>query len=874
MKFLALVTILLIIISLPLNAEITLDGTLGRTGPLPGPNYRIGAELGQQHGRNLFHSFRDFNLKSHESATFSGPNRVNNIIGRVTGGNPSNIDGLIRSTIPNANLYFLNPYGIMFGPHAKLDVQGSFHASTADYLRLQDGGRFEARQPNNSWLTVAPVEAFGFLSDSPTRLAIENSQLSTYPEKTFSLVGGDITITGAQINAPNGRISLASVASSGEVIPTDDGLNLASFKQFGNLSLTDHARVTTTGKSGGEIYIRGGQLLLKQAKVNANTLENGNKGKIDIIVNRLNLIGGAQIGNIYQDYVVIDTAISSATISDGDAGDIRIKATESVTLTKAAIFANSGELDLEMNEDNASLSHAQGHAGLILIETEQLTLDNAVIESDAFSIGQGGDIILKVTGNTTLSDSHIGVNVFDGTDVTADRVGTILLETRQLDLTNVIISSSTFGSGTGGNITLKVDGSITLSQGAIFVNAKNHAPLFHDDNAAPPSNDKTAPSHDQTAPSTDKQSNDNPTQSSGDAGTILIQARELILTDRSNISSSTEGTGNGGHIYINATESVIVQNPAESAQTQGVRGSQGRYGIEAVSIGKQADSGDAGDIWLETPQLILTDRGDLNTSSLGGGDAGNIHLTVTELDMSNHAKIASSNLGSGNAGHILINAQQLRLQNAHITTQAKSAQGGDITIYTDKLVYSLGSGINTSVRGGTGDGGNITLESPQFLVLNQGHIKAQAYEGRGGNIHITSEQLIASPCSQISASSKLGIDGEVEIDAPEVNLDDFLVVLPGSFVDVSGQLQSPCTVVGVARNSFVVKRIAGSPPSPDDWNSNWRVLLPPEGEPRPNQITSRGSKDSKDASAGMAHNGLVFQPHAAQESSVVDEQLF
>ncbi|OQY49271.1 MAG: hypothetical protein B6247_23990, partial [Candidatus Parabeggiatoa sp. nov. 2] len=98
---------------------------------------------------------------------------------------------------------------------------------------------------------------------------------------------------------------------------------------------------------------------------------------------------------------------------------------------------------------------------------------------------------------------------------------------------------------------------------------------------------------------------------------------------------------------------------------------------------------------------------------------------------------------------------------------------------------SLDSGINTSVRGGTGDGGNITIESPQFLVLNQGHIKAQAYEGRGGNIQITSEQLIASPCSQISASSKLGIDGEVEIDAPEVNLDDFLVVLPGSFVDAS-----------------------------------------------------------------------------------------
>jgi hypothetical protein len=118
------------------------------------------------------------------------------------------------------------------------------------------------------------------------------------------------------------------------------------------------------------------------------------------------------------------------------------------------------------------------------------------------------------------------------------------------------------------------------------------------------------------------------------------------------------------------------------------------------------------------------------------------------------------------------------------------------------------------------------------------------------------------------------LDGKVEIDAPEVNLDDFLVVLPGGFVDASEQLQPPCTVAGVARNRFVVKRLAGSPPSPGDLQSNRLVLVQPEGESRQNQITSRGSKDSKNASAGMAHNGLAFQPHANQDSRVVDEQLF
>ncbi len=138
---------------------MTLDGTLGRGGALPGPDYLIGADLGRQKDGNLFHSFQYFNLQIHEIATFSGPNSVSNIISRVTGGNPSNIEGLIRSTIPNADMYFLNPYGIMFGENARLDVQGSFHASTADYLRLRDGGSFDARNHRSSLLTVAPVES-------------------------------------------------------------------------------------------------------------------------------------------------------------------------------------------------------------------------------------------------------------------------------------------------------------------------------------------------------------------------------------------------------------------------------------------------------------------------------------------------------------------------------------------------------------------------------------------------------------------------------------------------------------------------------------------------------------------------------------------
>src|SRR5207247_439212 len=99
-----------------------------------GPHYRIPAEVGQIRGPNLFQSFGAFNVPRQWSATFTGPPTITHILGRVTGGRPSQIDGLLQSEIPGANLYLLNPSGVVFGPNATLDVSGSFHVSTADYL--------------------------------------------------------------------------------------------------------------------------------------------------------------------------------------------------------------------------------------------------------------------------------------------------------------------------------------------------------------------------------------------------------------------------------------------------------------------------------------------------------------------------------------------------------------------------------------------------------------------------------------------------------------------------------------------------------------------------------------------------------------------
>ncbi len=136
---------------------------MGPAVTLAGPNITIGAELGQTRGGNLFHSFQRFDVDTGGRVTFTGPGGIRNVIGRVTGGQRSSIDGTLASDIQGADLYLLNPAGILFGPNARLDVKGSFHASTADQLNFADGAVFSALDTAGSTLTVAEPQSFGFL---------------------------------------------------------------------------------------------------------------------------------------------------------------------------------------------------------------------------------------------------------------------------------------------------------------------------------------------------------------------------------------------------------------------------------------------------------------------------------------------------------------------------------------------------------------------------------------------------------------------------------------------------------------------------------------------------------------------------------------
>jgi len=485
MKPPALLTIPLIIIALTAKAQISTDGTLGAAIKLSGPDYQIEAKLGQQHGGNLFHSFQDFNLQRFESATFTGPDSVGNIISRVTGGNPSNIDGLIRSKIPAADMYFLNPYGIMFGPNARLDVQGSFHASTADSLRLQDGGRFSARHPNNSLLTVAPIEAFGFLNTPVAPISVQGHREITaadwdgrmtgltVPEgETLSLIGGNLDIKSGTfiqtidedgnelteitrlplLSAPSGRLNLASVASKGELKLGSDFVDVSSFSQLADISVTENALIQTSGEGGGSIFIRGGRFVVDNSIIEAKTLGSQDGGVIDIRADNISLTEG--------------TSISSLTEGSGQGADIYMQATDSISvignnddfsndLQHTCIYARSG-VWAKIMDDNL------GDAGDIKMAANNISFQEGRLSGSTFGGGKGGDLTINASEYVSIGGrensnaaSLIATATYSDSDHAGD-AGHISIEAKNISSTSSsYMNSNTNGKGNGGNITLR-----------------------------------------------------------------------------------------------------------------------------------------------------------------------------------------------------------------------------------------------------------------------------------------------------------------------------------------------------------------------------------------------------------------------------------
>ncbi|HHB92129.1 MAG TPA: filamentous hemagglutinin N-terminal domain-containing protein [Thioploca sp.] len=822
--------LILVLFNTNLYAEIILDNTLN-DGILNGPDYAIGAELGQQYGNNLFHSFAQFNLNSNESATFSGPDNINNIISRVTGGSISNIDGTLTNTIPNSNFYLINPAGLIFGPNAVLDMQGSFHASSADILYLQDGGQFNASNPQNSNLTVAPVADFGFLTNSPAALSIENNRkIATPIGKTFSLIGGDINIHKSRITAASGKINIVSVAGKDKISALSPTSN-----QAGNITIHNSLITVSGGDSSGGIFIQAEKLLIEnESIIAANTRNANDAGNINIKANELLLTGASRL--------------MSSTTASGDGGNI--------TLNVKGITEFSGDKIKTNGSFSASgintSARSSGNAGKVNIKTGSLKLaDGASINATVYNSGQGGNIYIKATGNINLSG--IG-NLKQGSSIAANTRGKagdagtggeITMEAKNIRLNDgALIGSNAIGTGQGGKIVMKAD-SITLTGndkrgvnsgissiayssgdgGTITLTAKQ-LNILNGTNVNVLSGGTGQGGNINIQADNIKLTGINAAKNgsrivanaqgkainAGDGGTIKISAKNLQLSDGAQIGTATFGSGQGGIIIVDV----------ETANISGKDQSKNTYRSGIITESATEKSGNAGTIILTANSLNLDTEALITTKTFGTGTGGNMTIQTETLRLSNNSLISARSEGSGNAGQIQLTiGNKLYLTDSIIETSAIQADGGNMSINSLGYVYLSNSQISTSVNENFGNGGNITLQ-PEFVVLNQGKIFAKAKKGAGGNINILTNGIYnfnKVPISEvISASSEFGLDGIVAIETPDENLAESLYIMSDSFSDASGLLNTPCSHrIATNLSSFTIKVSEGVPSSFADY---------------------------------------------------------
>jgi filamentous hemagglutinin family protein len=595
--------------------QVTTDGSMGDAMNLTGPNYAISQDLGTTVGNNLFHSFSVFNLNQGDVATFTGADSIQNVISRVTDGNPSNIDGAIESQIGNANFFFINPAGVIFGQHAAINVPGDFHVSTANELRFADGSNYNLVTPRGS-LTTAPPEAFGFLN-ATGNIVIEGGQLQFRDNTNVSFTGGSIISNSATITVPQGNLRVYGQGNTVGNVPIYGDL------PAGNGVVTvNGGGWETSGDGAGNIWISGGAVNIvndsyifndntgsKNAtgtlRVEANTLvvdfgfitadalADGNAGAVSIAVN-----GDMLITN--------GTQIHSTALAQGNAGSV------SITVHGMLQILNGSEID--------TASFAQGHAGAVTVTAGNLIIDGQQntevftgITSQAASTGDAGTVTITVANTLyILNGGEISSNTFE-----QGHAGSIFITAG-----NLIIDGQNREYFTG--ITSKAHVNSTDNAGKIFINVANNLIILN----------------------SGKISNAN--DGIKDAGSITIDVGKLIVINNS-VLTTTSQTGQGGDITITAP-GIVLNNGQIITSVEGEGGNGGDINLNGgylvlntgfIQANTAGDNAKGGNIFINMDGL-LSDGG---VTHIGGWER-EIFIPNSDKNVIQAAANARENYGS------------------------------------------------------------------------------------------------------------------------------------------------------------------------------------------------------------------------------------
>ncbi|MBD2252650.1 filamentous hemagglutinin N-terminal domain-containing protein [Nostoc parmelioides] len=715
-------------------------------------------------GANLFHSFQYFSIQSGDTARFIYDTGINNIITRITGGSPSQINGTIQTllngtnNIGNANLFLINPHGIIFGANAKLDIGGSFIGSTADSIKFADGREFSATNPTvNPILSVNVPLGLQFGSHPTSTIQVQGSgnnlrlnpdfsidnskrppglSFTTPNGQTLALVAGKVELNGGNITVPQGRVELWSV-NQGEVAITNPSgqlqLQPTPGINYGNIALLNAASVDTSGNSGGSIEVRGQNV----------TLENG-------------------------------SVIVTDTTGNGSGGILNISTSEALTV-KGFILNPNNQVSSGVLADVGS--GASGDGGKITITTKTLQMSNGgQISSGTFGTGNAGELNVtaenvQVSGISPFGPSGLFVPVAPGA---TGNGGNLTVQTNKLQVTDGgQIFTTTFGFGKAGD--LKV-----FAEDVEVIGGTEFGPSII---AATTIKIPTIPEPIATFLGA----------GFGNAGNLMIETNNLRVADGGQIAVSTSGNGSAGNMTINAN-SVELTGTNQS----------GRSGLFAnATVG----NGSGGDLNVNANRLVVRDGATINVSNF------------LSRDPENRRGLA----GKGAAGDITVNSAYILLANqGTITADTNAGDKGNIRIQSDTLPMLRGSQITTNARN-SAVGGNINITTNTLVAFDNSDITANAQKGFGGRVVVNAKGVFGiqfspqpTPDSDLTASSDLGAEfnGTVELNTLDVDPTSGLVKLPTNFSDRSQQIASGCSAT--RQNRFVVSNRGGLPANPTD----------------------------------------------------------
>ncbi|MCC5615245.1 filamentous hemagglutinin N-terminal domain-containing protein [Nostoc sp. CHAB 5836] len=736
--------------SLPNNSGVTRDGNIFNiTG-------------GTQAGSNLFHSFSEFSVPTGGTAYFNNTVNIQNIISRVTGGSVSNIDGLI-GTLGTANLFLINPSGIIFGANARLDVKGSFVASTANAIGFGDRGFFSASktESSSSLLTINPSALlFNQIATAP----IQNNSANLSVGNNLSLlqVGGNVDINGGSLKAPGGRVELGGLAGEGIVGLNVNGNNL-SLKNFpsdglpASVSLTNGATVDVASGGGGSIAVNAQNINILEGSslragisplagfdgAQAGDVTLSAKGTVRIedssIYNAVFGLGNG--GSLRVDagkLIIQDGVVATATISSGKAGDLVVNASDSIELTGSSSSNGTINIGIDVPIDfGLFISNIPVGVPVPIglfsasIDAQSLLDVSGFLSSLPTTSGDAGDLTIE-TGRLIVRD---GAGVSVGSTSTGG-TGNLTVKAKDIEISNSSIYNIVFGLGNGGD--LFVDTEKLIVQDGVVGTA---------------------------------------TFSGGDGGDLIVNASDSVELTGSPSSDATVAINIPGNIS-GSSDDFRVPIGLFSASIDARRFANNLSNVSGFLSFLPTASGDAGDLTIETGRLIVRDGAGVSAGTITAGHGGNLSVKADLIELSGTSandspsylltttsKIPSGlrneTVGRGAGGNLTIDTRQLIVRDgAWVTTGTGGKMpGGELTVNASESVELSGTSsenIPTVLASGTqgsGDTKKLVINTKKLMVSNGGIISAgTSSSGNGGELIIK-----ASDSVELVGTSKQGL---------------------------------------------------------------------------------------------------------------------